>query len=81
MIGQGTGAAHNGGRGHAGGLNDLEVEGRAVRQAVIGGGGGEQGKVFAELQWRPLAVSLCLRRVPVLPRRAVQLAVRVAVRL
>lgn len=79
MIGQGTGAAHDGGRGHAGRLNDLEVERRAVRQAVIGGGGGEQGQVFAQLQRSPLAVGLRLRRIPVLPRRAVQLAVRVTV--
>lgn len=68
MIGQGTRAAHNGGRGHAGGLNDLEVKRRAVRQAVIGGGGGEQGQVFSQLQRCPLAVCLSLRRVPVLPR-------------
>lgn len=81
MIGQGTGVAHDGGRGHAGRLNNLEVERRAVRQAVIGRGGSEQGQVFAELQRRPLAVGLRLRRVPVLLCRAVQLAVRVTVRL
>lgn len=80
MIGQGTGAAHDSGRGHAGRLNDLEVERRAVRQAVTDGSrGGEQGQAFTELQRRPLAVGLRLRRVPVLPRRAVQLAVRVTV--
>lgn len=80
MIGQGTGAGHDGGRGHAGGLDDLEVERRTVRQAEVGGSGGEQRQVFAELQRRPLAVGLRLGRVPVLPRRAVQLAVRVTVR-
>lgn len=75
MIGQGPGAAHNGGRGRAGGLDDLEVERRAVWKAVIGGGGGEQRQVFAELQQHPLAVDLRLGRVPVLPCRAIQLTV------
>lgn len=76
MIGQGTGAAHNGGRGHTGGLNDLEVERQAVRQAVIGGRV-EVGKPLADFL-RGL-LSICILALLFTALRAIQLAVRITV--
>lgn len=60
MIGQGTGAAHNGGCGNTGGLNDLEVQWQTVRQAVIGGGV-QMGKPLAEFLRSLLSIGVHLR--------------------
>lgn len=92
MIGQSARAGHDGGRGHAGGLDDLQVERRAVREAVIGRGGRGQegGTVFGgELERGLLAVRGAQTARPrvaasaallLLLLRAVPVTIRVAVR-